>query len=951
MRKLPFFFIGFVALLFVAASIFPSTAWAAKDKTETNVLDPNGIERLKRDAGTETLISVATATGGVRFISFDGGKAARADLLKSAGSFQERSMTFLRDYGSVFGLKNAAEELQLRGEKTDRIGWKHLSYKQQYFGVPVFAGELKAHYDAAGTLRAVNGTIIPNINVNATPSIKSQDAGQTALVKIGKGKIEAQKMSVQATQLYVYRAGLAKGIQGKNHLVWEVEVGNRSNVREFVYIDAHSGQMVDKITGIVDALDRRAFDGEFEAAVPPSNWPDNPLWVEGDVFPTGNDEADNMILASKETYDLFFNAFGRDSFDGNGGTMDAIFNRGNACPNASWNGVFISFCNGLTTDDITGHEWGHAYTEFTHNLIYQWQPGALNESYSDIFGETIDQINGRGNDANTPRTLGECSNTQIFPPFTTAISPPELAGNYPSGTSGFSPAITDPGITGTVVRANDDFVDGPTGNTANDGCSAGPTFVSGVNSWANAGAIAGNIAFIDRGVCGFGVKALNAQRQGAIAVIIANVAGSGNPNFPPGMGGASPAEAITIPVVSMSFPDGELFRAALAGNPVQVLLHPIAIGNPDDSARWAMGEDSTALGLSGPLRDMWTPQCFTNAGKVSDPEYFCGAGDAGGVHLNSGVPNHAYALLVDGGSYNGKNIVGIGLTKAASIYFRASDVYQTRSSDFKDHADAIEQSAKDLLDVDVPDLLTGDPSGQVITKADLKSVKTALQAVEMRRENPCEIIPLLGQDPPGEPACEKGTKRKSLFKDKFENDTSAWTVSHEVEDEATWTPRDWVVVGDLPDKRKGSAFFADDPNHGNCITTSEGALLHLDSPAIVLPADIGPGTTLTFKHNVATEFGFDGGQLLISVNGGDFDLVPIDNFIYNGYNLADVAWSGTDFGTVQGSWATTIVDLTGLAGAGDTIVLRWDMSSDCGSGVLGWWVDDVKLSTCNPKNN
>ena len=117
-----------------------------------------------------------------------------------------------------------------------------------------------------------------------------------------------------------------------------------------------------------------------------------------------------MILASKETYDLFFNAFGRDSFDGAGATMDAIFNRGNSCPNASWNGTFISFCPGITTDDVTGHEWGHAYTEYTDGLIYAWQPGALNEAASDIFGETVDQINGRGGDTpNNPRTADSCS--------------------------------------------------------------------------------------------------------------------------------------------------------------------------------------------------------------------------------------------------------------------------------------------------------------------------------------------------------------------------------------------------------------------------------------------------------------------------------------------------------------------------------------------------------------
>ena len=43
-----------------------------------------------------------------------------------------------------------------------------------------------------------------------------------------------------------------------------------------------------------------------------------------------------------------------------------------------------------TADDVVAHEWGHAYTEYTSGLIYQWQSGALNESYSDIWGETVD---------------------------------------------------------------------------------------------------------------------------------------------------------------------------------------------------------------------------------------------------------------------------------------------------------------------------------------------------------------------------------------------------------------------------------------------------------------------------------------------------------------------------------------------------------------------------------
>ena len=86
---------------------------------------------------------------------------------------------------------------------------------------------------------------------------------------------------VQSTQLLVYRTGLARGEDGDNHLAWQVEVGNGADVREFVYVDAHSGKVVDQVTGIFDGLNRRAYDGGLLASrslrtIPPrlSGWRD-----------------------------------------------------------------------------------------------------------------------------------------------------------------------------------------------------------------------------------------------------------------------------------------------------------------------------------------------------------------------------------------------------------------------------------------------------------------------------------------------------------------------------------------------------------------------------------------------------------------------------------------------------------------------------------------------------
>jgi hypothetical protein len=74
----------------------------------------------------------------------------------------------------------------------------------------------------------------------------------------------------------------------------------------------------------------------------------------------------------------------------------------------------------------------------------------------------------------------------------------------------------------------------------------------------------------------------------------------------------------------------------------------------------------------------------------------------------------------------------------------------------------------------------------------------------------------------------------------------------------------------------------------------------------------------TFEHWMSTEAGFDGGNLKISVNGGPFQLVPPSQFSFNNYTLnlftaadgntnplaGQPAWSGTDVGSIGGSWGS-----------------------------------------------
>lgn len=128
------------------------------------------------------------------------------------------------------------------------------------------------------------------------------------------------------------------------------------------------------------------------------------------------------------------------------------------------------------------------------------------------------------------------------------LSPAAVAGNYGFGTAFFGPAITNANFTGQVVLGVD--AADAAGPSTTDGCSPITSDV------------AGKIALIDRGSCGFVVKVKNAQNAGATAVIIADNA-PGNP--PPGLGGADPT--ITIPAIRVTQAAGASFKANL---PLQV---------------------------------------------------------------------------------------------------------------------------------------------------------------------------------------------------------------------------------------------------------------------------------------------------------------------------------------------------------------------------------------------
>ena len=114
---------------------------------------------------------------------------------------------------------------------------------------------------------------------------------------------------------------------------------------------------------------------------------------------TGDAAADEAYDGLGATWDLYRQVYGRDSLDDHGLPLLGTVHYGEDYDNAFWDGSQMVFGDGDGTVfnrftiavDVIGHELTHGVTQYTANLTYSGQSGALNESVSDVFGIMIKQ--------------------------------------------------------------------------------------------------------------------------------------------------------------------------------------------------------------------------------------------------------------------------------------------------------------------------------------------------------------------------------------------------------------------------------------------------------------------------------------------------------------------------------------------------------------------------------
>ncbi len=764
---------------------------------------PGSVRVLQRSPDSGLATFIVPARGQV--LSVKATSNRRDDIARS----------FLKQYGSYFGVVDSDQQLVRDDSRcvADVVGGYHSTFRQVHHGVPVFSGMLKVHHRLDAQVTAANGEFhqVPH-KLRIVPSVTEQQAGRLALRLVA-----IDDTHVASSTLVIVDPGWYGDPSIGPHLAWQVIVANGAgDVDEAFFIDAHSLDVLDRWSRACSIRNRLIHDSFLGPALPGAL-----VRVEGDPRNFVSD-VDAGYDYTGDFYDYLFRSFGRDSLDGLGlNLVMTVRSTGLSvpCPNAQWMSIprQTVFCEGTVTDDIVGHEWAHGLTTFSANLIYQNQSGQLNESFSDVFGEIIDLLNGDVID----------------------IGPP---------TAPFWPKDT---------------------------------------SYVNAG---------------------------------------------------------------MDEPNNRRFDTSAEG-PCSFLGNLYA-----DGVRWLVGEDSTSFS-QGAIRDMWRPGCFGKPNRAFSTAQTCGGfdgSDSGGVHSGSSIPNHAFAMLVDGKSFNGFTIESIGLIKTGAVWFHALVYYLTPGSDFKDAFLAMTQSARDLVGTFVLDPRTGLPIDSVFTQFDVDQVEAALMAVEMNTDGRCGAsVDVLDATAPT--ICYS---QRIFFEDDFESGATGWVTQNPLP--LPPTPYDWVLDDSLPLGRVGTAWMADDPEIGDCNNQDESSQHTLISPVVTLPNQIVQ-PQVAFAHFVATEPGFDGGNVSFrAFPRTGWIPIPESAFTFNAYNgtLVTVDQGNTNplagqaaFFGAGGGWGTSVIDLSSLAEPGDAIRIKFEFGKDGCAGADGWYIDDFVVFDCLCSSN
>ncbi|MCU1391669.1 MAG: putative thermolysin family peptidase [Ilumatobacteraceae bacterium] len=355
-------------------------------------------------------------------------------------------------------------------------------------------------------------------------------------------------------------------------------------------------------------------------------------------------------------------------------------------------------------------------------------------------------------------------------------------------------------------------------------------------------------------------------------------------------------------------------------------IDQVNVGPNDTPAnKWLLGEDL----VIGAIRSMKDPTVYSDPDRVQSPLYVDDTSDNHDVHTNSGVNNKADFLITDGGSFNGQTITGLGLPKAAAIYYQLETTLLTPGSDYLDEYVALPQACNNLVGT-TP---VGSTNG-AITVTDCQQVSKAVKATEMN------LRPTSGTYS-AVPVCGTGLFRNSVaFSDNMESTTGQWTTA------TSGNGAPWTYFTGSGSSGTHALNVVDN-------TGPQGASILQMTNTFVVPAS---PSYFSFQHSFETDYStaadvYDGGVVEYTTDGTAWHNISGLTVVNPPAATIDPGYSNpyaseAAYGANSGGYITTRVDTSSLTGQLVKFRFRFGIDSYVDFSYPGWFIDDTVEYGC-----
>jgi len=412
------------------------------------------FEPAPRDAAPEKRLTIdgetvevhrAPGSATPRLLRFSGGpKSARvATGATRIERDTETARALLRRHRDLLKIRDPDAEFRVLRAEVDDCGCCQVRFQQTYHGLDVWPSRLGVQVNQDGSAESLSGAFVPTPRrIVTTPTVSA--AAAVAAARAGVAGGDAAEIAQPVLGVHAGVMG-PKGAASPPRLAWKIEADVSAADRRLVFIDAHSG-------GVIENVNQVCFEGVTGSGVdlhgvtrplqvwhqgnqffmtdtskqmfdPTSSPPGfttvrgaivivdnrNTQAVDGNGNPVGNlnkfdvtsssatswqlPDAVSAAFDISQTYDYYLQRHGRDSIDGQGGKMLGIVRFSSHFFNAFWDGTEMVFGDEAPIAgaiDAVAHELTHGVTGATAQLRPGFQSGALNEAMSDIFGQMVE---------------------------------------------------------------------------------------------------------------------------------------------------------------------------------------------------------------------------------------------------------------------------------------------------------------------------------------------------------------------------------------------------------------------------------------------------------------------------------------------------------------------------------------------------------------------------------